>query len=145
MPELRHTLQQLVTRRVAMAAGVPVIPATEVLGEDIAAAVTLRPGHGEATPDEIIDFCKAHLGDNKVPRTLVVMGLVSSTTAYFLWGLASQGWMMYAIIFANLLGFTVTASGAKPASTSASRRMPRSARTKCETTCRRNSVLRAAS
>jgi len=44
------------------------------------------------------------------PRRLVVMGLVSSTSAYFLWGLASQGWMMYAIIFANLLGFTVTAS-----------------------------------
>ena len=44
------------------------------------------------------------------PRRLVVMGLLSSTTAYFLWGLASQGWMMYAIIFANLLGFTVTAS-----------------------------------
>ena len=44
------------------------------------------------------------------PRRLVVMGLVSSTSAYFLWGAASQGWMMYAIIFANLLGFTVTAS-----------------------------------
>ncbi len=45
----------------------------EVLGEDIAAAVTLRPGCGEATADEIIAFCKEHLGDNKVPRTLVVM------------------------------------------------------------------------
>jgi DHA1 family tetracycline resistance protein-like MFS transporter len=44
------------------------------------------------------------------PRRLVVIGLVSSTSAYFLWGAASQGWMMYAIIFANLLGFTVTAS-----------------------------------
>jgi DHA1 family tetracycline resistance protein-like MFS transporter len=44
------------------------------------------------------------------PRRLAVMGLVSSTLAYFLWGAASQGWMMYAIIFANLLGFTVTAS-----------------------------------
>ena len=44
------------------------------------------------------------------PRRLVVMGLVSSTCAYFLWGAASQGWMMYAVIFANLLGFTVTAS-----------------------------------
>lgn len=48
----------------------------EVLGEDIAAAVTLRPGCGEATADEIIDFCKAHLGDNKVPRTLVVMDVM---------------------------------------------------------------------
>jgi DHA1 family tetracycline resistance protein-like MFS transporter len=44
------------------------------------------------------------------PRRLAVMGLVSSTLAYFLWGAASQGWMMYAVIFANLLGFTVTAS-----------------------------------
>jgi DHA1 family tetracycline resistance protein-like MFS transporter len=44
------------------------------------------------------------------PRRLVVIGLVSSTLAYFLWGAASQGWMMYAVIFANLLGFTVTAS-----------------------------------
>lgn len=44
------------------------------------------------------------------PRRLVVMGLISSTLAYFLWGAASQGWMMYAVIFANLLGFTVTAS-----------------------------------
>ncbi|WP_283418721.1 class I adenylate-forming enzyme family protein [Sphingopyxis sp. Geo48] len=44
----------------------------EVLGEDIAAAVTLRPGQA-ATGDEIIAFCREHLGDNKVPRTLVVM------------------------------------------------------------------------
>jgi DHA1 family tetracycline resistance protein-like MFS transporter len=44
------------------------------------------------------------------PRRLVVMGLISSTLAFFLWGAASQGWMMYAVIFANLLGFTVTAS-----------------------------------
>ncbi len=45
----------------------------EVLGEDIAAAVTMRPGCGETTADDIIAFCKAHLGDNKVPRTLVVL------------------------------------------------------------------------
>ena len=45
----------------------------EVLGEDIAAAVTLRPGTEATTPDEIIEFCKAHLADNKVPRTLVVV------------------------------------------------------------------------
>ena len=44
----------------------------EVLGEDIAAAVTLRPGQA-ATAEDIIAFCKVHLGDNKVPRTLVVM------------------------------------------------------------------------
>jgi len=44
----------------------------EVLGEDIAAAVSLRPG-ATATADEIIDFCREHLADNKVPRTLLVM------------------------------------------------------------------------
>ena len=44
----------------------------EVLGEDIAAAVTLRPGQS-TTPDEIIAFCRQHLADNKVPRTLLVL------------------------------------------------------------------------
>ncbi len=41
---------------------------------------------------------------------LTVMGLVSSTTASTLWGLATQGWMMYPVIFANLLGSAVAAS-----------------------------------
>jgi DHA1 family tetracycline resistance protein-like MFS transporter len=44
------------------------------------------------------------------PQRLAVLGLVSSTVAYALWGAATAGWMMYAVIFANLLGFTVTAS-----------------------------------
>ena len=44
----------------------------EVLGEDIAAAVSLRPGTN-ATADDIIAFCREHLADNKVPRTLLVM------------------------------------------------------------------------
>ncbi len=44
----------------------------EVLGEDIAAAVTLRPG-AAATPEEITAFCRQHLADNKVPRTLLVL------------------------------------------------------------------------
>ena len=44
------------------------------------------------------------------PQRLAVAGLVSSTLAYVLWGAATQGWMMYAIVFLNLLGFTVTAS-----------------------------------
>ncbi len=43
-------------------------------------------------------------------QRLAVLGLVSSTLAYALWGLASHGWMMYAVIFANLLGNTVAAS-----------------------------------
>jgi DHA1 family tetracycline resistance protein-like MFS transporter len=41
---------------------------------------------------------------------LTVMGLVSSTTAFTLWGLVTQGWMMYPVIFANLLGSAVAAS-----------------------------------
>jgi len=44
------------------------------------------------------------------PRRLAVLGLLSSTLAYLLWGAATDGWMMYAIIFINLLGSTVTAA-----------------------------------
>ena len=44
------------------------------------------------------------------PRRLAVLGLVSSTLAYVMWGAASQGWMMFAVIFVNLLGATVTAT-----------------------------------
>jgi len=44
------------------------------------------------------------------PRRLAVAGLVSSSLAYALWGAASQGWMMYAVICLNLLGYTITAS-----------------------------------
>ncbi|HEY8067424.1 MAG TPA: MFS transporter [Burkholderiales bacterium] len=44
------------------------------------------------------------------PKRLAVLGLTSSTLAYLLWGAASEGWMMFAIIFINLLGATVTAS-----------------------------------
>lgn len=44
----------------------------DVLGEDIAAAVTLRPGQA-ATETEIIEFCREHLADNKVPRTLLIL------------------------------------------------------------------------
>jgi DHA1 family tetracycline resistance protein-like MFS transporter len=43
-------------------------------------------------------------------QRLAVIGLVSSTIAYAAWGAASEGWMMYAVVFCNLLGFTVTAS-----------------------------------
>jgi MFS transporter, DHA1 family, tetracycline resistance protein len=44
------------------------------------------------------------------PRRLAVLGLVSSTFAYLLWGAATEGWMMFAVIFINLLGSTVAAS-----------------------------------
>jgi DHA1 family tetracycline resistance protein-like MFS transporter len=44
------------------------------------------------------------------PQRLVQLGLVSSSLCYLAWGLAPQGWMMYAVVFFNVLGFTVTAS-----------------------------------
>ena len=44
------------------------------------------------------------------PQRLALVGLLSSTLAFAFWGAATQGWMMYAVIFANLLGFTVQAS-----------------------------------
>ena len=43
-------------------------------------------------------------------QRLAVLGLLSSTLAYALWGAAPAGWAMYAIIFANVLGFTVSAA-----------------------------------
>ena len=44
------------------------------------------------------------------PQKLAVAGLVSSSIGFALWGAATQGWMMYAVIAANVLGYTVTAS-----------------------------------
>jgi DHA1 family tetracycline resistance protein-like MFS transporter len=44
------------------------------------------------------------------PQRLVIVGLVSSSLGYLFWGLSTEGWMMYAVIACNLLGFTVTAS-----------------------------------
>jgi DHA1 family tetracycline resistance protein-like MFS transporter len=44
------------------------------------------------------------------PQRLAVMGLVSSTLAYSLYGAATQGWMMFAVISLNLLGFTTAAT-----------------------------------
>lgn len=43
-----------------------------ILGEDIAAAISLRSG-AKAEPNEVIEFCRAHLADNKVPRTLLIL------------------------------------------------------------------------
>jgi DHA1 family tetracycline resistance protein-like MFS transporter len=43
-------------------------------------------------------------------RRLAVLGLLSSTLAYALWGAATHGWMMYAIIFLNFLGATVSSA-----------------------------------
>jgi DHA1 family tetracycline resistance protein-like MFS transporter len=41
---------------------------------------------------------------------LAVIGLISSTVSYLLWGLSTQGWMMYAVIACNLFGATVAAN-----------------------------------
>ncbi len=40
-------------------------------------------------------------------QRLAVVGLLSSSIGFVLWGLATQGWMMVAVIFANVLGFCV--------------------------------------
>lgn len=44
----------------------------EILGEDIAAAVTLKTGEA-ASVDDLQAWCRDRLADNKVPRTIVVM------------------------------------------------------------------------
>jgi DHA1 family tetracycline resistance protein-like MFS transporter len=44
------------------------------------------------------------------PQRLAVWGLVSSTLSYVLYGAVTEGWMMFVVIFANVLGFTVAAS-----------------------------------
>ena len=44
------------------------------------------------------------------PQRLAIMGLISSSICYVLWGAATQGWMLYAVIFVNVLGFAVSAA-----------------------------------
>ena len=55
-------------------------------------------------------FLLKHLLRRFSPQRLAVMGLVSSSLCYLAWGLAPVGWMMFAIIGFNLLGFAVTAA-----------------------------------
>ncbi len=55
-------------------------------------------------------FLMRHLLAWFSPQILAVMGLLSSALAYALWGAATQGWMMFAVIGVNLLGGTVTAA-----------------------------------
>jgi len=43
-------------------------------------------------------------------QRLVILGLVSSAAAYVAWGASTQGWMMYAVIACNVLGFAAGAS-----------------------------------
>ncbi|WP_231067507.1 TCR/Tet family MFS transporter [Ideonella dechloratans] len=42
------------------------------------------------------------------PQRIAVIGLVSSAICYLLWGLANQGWMMYAIIVLDIFGMMVS-------------------------------------
>lgn len=51
-----------------------------------------------------------HLLKRMSAQRLALWGLVSSTLAYAGWGLVSEGWMMYPVIFANLLGAAVAAT-----------------------------------
>jgi acyl-CoA synthetase (AMP-forming)/AMP-acid ligase II len=46
--------------------------AHEVLGEDVAAAVVLRPG-ARAGAEDLAAWCRTRLADNKVPRTIVFL------------------------------------------------------------------------
>lgn len=42
------------------------------------------------------------------PQRIAVVGLVSSAVCYALWGAATEGWMMYAVIALNVFGFMAT-------------------------------------
>ncbi len=44
------------------------------------------------------------------PQRLAQMGMASAALAFAAWGAATEGWMVYAVIFANLLGGVVAAS-----------------------------------
>ncbi len=56
------------------------------------------------------------------PQRLALYGLASSSLAFLCWGLATDGWMMYAVIFVNLLGGTVAATVQSIVSSSADAR-----------------------
>jgi MFS transporter, DHA1 family, tetracycline resistance protein len=43
-------------------------------------------------------------------QRLALIGLVSGTFAYLLWGLSTQSWMMYVVIGLNLLGFSAASA-----------------------------------
>jgi DHA1 family tetracycline resistance protein-like MFS transporter len=42
-------------------------------------------------------------------QRLAILGLASSSISFAVWGAATQGWMMYAVIAFNVLGFAVSA------------------------------------
>jgi DHA1 family tetracycline resistance protein-like MFS transporter len=43
-------------------------------------------------------------------RKLAAIGLASGAAAYFMWGMATQGWMMYAVIACNVFAFGANAA-----------------------------------
>lgn len=55
-------------------------------------------------------FLLRHLLKHFSPQRLAVLGLFSSVLSYALWGAATQGWMMFAVIGVNLLAGTVAAA-----------------------------------
>lgn len=55
-------------------------------------------------------FLLGHLLRRFSAQRLAVMGLVSSTICFALWGAATEGWMMYAVIGCNVLGFASVAA-----------------------------------
>ena len=55
-------------------------------------------------------FLLRHMLKRFEPQRLAIIGLVSSVLTYALWGAATQGWMMFAIIGFNIFGVTVTAA-----------------------------------
>ena len=66
--EIENVLHAHPAVKDAAVVGVP----HEVLGEDIAAAVSLRPG-AETDAAELEAWCRSHLANNKVPRTILVL------------------------------------------------------------------------
>lgn len=55
-------------------------------------------------------FLLGRLLERFSPQRLALAGLVSSALGYLAWGAATEGWMLYAVIAFNLLGFTVQAA-----------------------------------
>jgi DHA1 family tetracycline resistance protein-like MFS transporter len=51
-----------------------------------------------------------HLLAHFSAQRLAVLGLISSSLAFTAWGAATEGWMMYAVIAANVLGFAAASS-----------------------------------
>ncbi|MDO8376891.1 MAG: MFS transporter [Aquabacterium sp.] len=51
-----------------------------------------------------------HLLKRYSPERLTAVGLVSSTLSYLAWGLATEGWMMYAVIGLNVMGYAVNST-----------------------------------